>query len=216
MAAIMFGWLLTALYPPTTPGQSQELANRSSQLHAPLPPSLRSTPTLLSLPPELRLLIFEAALVEGEIKVKAHTTPPALLATNRQIRDEASGIWYTQNSFHFRIDDCDASIAYKFFRRTAYERLCPSQTNFTFVIKGKPTWDNLLDWCRDAFDKHTMRIDDLPLDQVSIYGALTTTTATALEISRASREKGESWEECKRTLESLRKVAVITDYRWLE
>ncbi|KAK5121087.1 hypothetical protein LTR85_005571 [Meristemomyces frigidus] len=52
---------------------------------------------LLSLPPELRTAIYEYALVEGEIDVTLDWRPPALLQACRQIRKEASGMYYDKN-----------------------------------------------------------------------------------------------------------------------
>lgn len=75
---------------------------------------------LLSLPAELRLRIYSFALAPtGSIylhrtsnkryAVTPSTISPALLATNRQINYEASGVLYTENTVHIAVDGNDTS-----------------------------------------------------------------------------------------------------------
>jgi hypothetical protein len=75
---------------------------------------------LLSLPAELRLRIYSFALAPtGSIylhrtsnkryAVTPSTISPALLATNRQINYEASGVLYTENVVHIAVDGHDTS-----------------------------------------------------------------------------------------------------------
>ena len=75
---------------------------------------------LLSLPAELRLRIYSFALAPtGSIylhrtstkryAVTPSTISPALLATNRQINYEASGVLYTENTVHIAVDGHDTS-----------------------------------------------------------------------------------------------------------
>lgn len=56
--------------------------------------------SLLNLPPELRNRIYEYVLVNRCLKItvskEKHSQPP-LLETCRQLREEASGIFYSQN-----------------------------------------------------------------------------------------------------------------------
>ncbi|KAK5732640.1 hypothetical protein LTR17_010321 [Elasticomyces elasticus] len=62
-------------------------------------------PTLLGIPPEMRNRIFELVLVEKhanrlyEDTWGEHCIRPDLLRTNRQIRDEATPVWYGANIF---------------------------------------------------------------------------------------------------------------------
>ncbi|KAK7961820.1 uncharacterized protein PG986_002645 [Apiospora aurea] len=61
----------------------------------------------LSLPPELRNMIYYLAL--GDLKISYGPTtctalaPPALTQTNRQARAETLSLYYSQNSFHFAL-----------------------------------------------------------------------------------------------------------------
>ena len=75
---------------------------------------------LLSLPAELRLRIYSFTLAPtGSIYLHRTSTKryavtpsnisPALLATNRQINYEATGVLYTENTVHIAVDGHDAS-----------------------------------------------------------------------------------------------------------
>ena len=75
---------------------------------------------LLSLPAELRLRIYSFTLAPtGSIylhrtsnkrfAVTPSTISPALLATNRQINYEATGVLYTENTVHIAVDGHDTS-----------------------------------------------------------------------------------------------------------
>lgn len=63
---------------------------------------------LLALPAELRNAIYSLVLVEPSdivISTKHYSQPPALLATCRQVREEASSLYYSLNRFHFMVSD---------------------------------------------------------------------------------------------------------------
>ena len=60
--------------------------------------SKASEPSLLGLPAELRIRIYEFCLTgEDRIAVSAGPEEPGLLLVNRQIRKEARPIWYSGN-----------------------------------------------------------------------------------------------------------------------
>jgi len=69
---------------------------------------------LCSLPPELRNRIYRYALVtDDRINVQRHVnvpSPPGLLQTSRQIRNETHAIYSIENSFHFIVFDFDAFL----------------------------------------------------------------------------------------------------------
>ena len=79
--------------------------------------------TFLSLPPEIRNEIYSLALVEDRpLRVRTvhpYLLEPGLLATNKQVRSEALGIWYGENLFE--IDG--SSPAVKFLRATSDDKL---------------------------------------------------------------------------------------------
>lgn len=79
--------------------------------------------TFLSLPAEIRNEIYSLAIVEPVTlnirSVHPYLLEPGLLATNRQVRSEALGIWYSGNAFE--IDG--SSPAVKFLRATSDDKL---------------------------------------------------------------------------------------------
>lgn len=72
--------------------------------------------SLLGIPAELRNIIYTLVLVDGDPVVwdtKANCNIPALLCTCRQIRKEASGIYYTANLFHVNATDLDFTLCFR-------------------------------------------------------------------------------------------------------
>ncbi|KAK5133927.1 hypothetical protein LTR08_007156 [Meristemomyces frigidus] len=81
-------WLATA---PTT----------TDAMHAQSPPDIIQDLLLLNLPPELLDEIYAEALVtDAEIEIPTKLPGPGLLQVCRQIRNDATGIYYGQNAFH--------------------------------------------------------------------------------------------------------------------
>ncbi|KAK5723743.1 hypothetical protein LTR15_005443 [Elasticomyces elasticus] len=67
---------------------------------------------LMSLAPELRNAIWGYTLLQSDdIDVDANLKIPPLICVSRQLRSEASGIWFTQNQFNHRISNCNADVA---------------------------------------------------------------------------------------------------------
>lgn len=179
-----------------------------------------SSSRLLSLPPELRVMIFEFVLISGRITISPSAVPawPALLSTNRQVREEALKIWYGKNLFSFTVVDCDGSLANKFRRNTQWKIYHPQKDNALVNFQGRPDWRNLMDWCRDVHCGSATAIFSIPKEHredVSKYPLLAV-LAAAQEISAASRARRERWSTCKATLKSLRMVAGVADRRWLD
>lgn len=75
-----------------------------------------ATPSIMGIPPELRLMIFSYVLPPGMIKVDKTYKPPALLQVNRRIRNETQEIYYSRdcksknleegNLFLFTVHNC--------------------------------------------------------------------------------------------------------------
>ncbi|KAK5739143.1 hypothetical protein LTR17_005444 [Elasticomyces elasticus] len=71
----------------------------------------------LALPPELRKRIYEYTLIQSnEVVVDVHLQVPSLLHVSRQVKKEASGIWYGGNHFRHLITDCNAELMTRFER----------------------------------------------------------------------------------------------------
>ncbi|KAK5117157.1 hypothetical protein LTR85_008925 [Meristemomyces frigidus] len=67
----------------------------------------QTMPKLLGIPPELRNHIYRYAPTDSDlIQVNArNATRPDLLLTCRQLRQEASGIFFGENAFHVLVMD---------------------------------------------------------------------------------------------------------------
>ena len=67
---------------------------------------------LFELPAELRIRIYEDALIEEEDVEVSPTkfAPPGLLSTNRQIRHETSRLYYNDNIFKIVADAYDTRL----------------------------------------------------------------------------------------------------------
>lgn len=72
---------------------------------------------LLTLPPELRNIIYRHTLVDGTFKIygSGPSTQPSLLQVNHQIRHEAIQLYYSENFFAWHI---------RAFDRTQYLTWC--------------------------------------------------------------------------------------------
>ena len=106
---------------------------------------------LLSLPPEIRNIIYRYALVQGRIEIHppAHNSAeqPALLQVNRRIRNEASRIYYHENVYVWYIWDFNAKA---FLKRQASSK-ARRQAHVKSQIRGRAVWANLLEWIETYF-----------------------------------------------------------------
>ena len=109
---------------------------------------------LLELPAELRNDIYRFALV-GDPEDKIKITPgmpnppyePALLRVSRQVRNEASSIYYQENHFRFDMPNFDASAYIKWVRA---EPIVRSRLQVWFklqvITSCDVAWENLVRW----------------------------------------------------------------------
>ncbi|KAK5747507.1 hypothetical protein LTR17_000148 [Elasticomyces elasticus] len=171
---------------------------------------------LLSLPPELRNLIYEYVLPKGERITFSKDKPlraPALLQVSSQIRKETRDMFYVGNTLLVKTVDCHPGLCVTWKRHC--EALGLQYKNCRVSVQGQPDWDDLMIWCKaiveeDAVNAGPSRRKTQPLDERQRDMAM----MTAFDIARLSRDKGEAWDECKRTLKALRKLALVYDRRW--
>ena len=110
----------------------------------------QSTSPLLKLPGELRNRIYRFALITHDhirLPVTTRTFPePALLATNKEIRREASSLFYSENHFMIEVRDFDSTACVIFSHKIAYvEGLKTARYRFSWLSK-RPNWANLHLW----------------------------------------------------------------------
>lgn len=177
---------------------------------------------LLKLPAELRNKIYELALsVKGRITItKSHGfLEPPLLLTNKQMRKEAIGLFYTTHEFDLVIASWDPSLYIlaarksKTLRRSYRVDLKASQ--FRTVRKGSnASWKNLKRWLHLRYDGVERMAFHMPTPNT--YTASSTAQGkTALGLVHAvDRMKASPWGEVERVLELLRAGLVAIDAAW--
>ena len=108
-------------------------------------------PAILRLPAEIRNHVYALSLVLSErITVdKDNFTQPNLLRVCRQIREEASGIYYRQNKFSIIYQDLEPTVAINWYQHARRYICFGKSTTKPFgarycVIRGKWSWDGLL------------------------------------------------------------------------
>ena len=104
-------------------------------------------PRLLSIPAEIRNHIYDFVLIQSPyVHVTNDLTPPALLATCRQLRTEGLSVWYSANRFRIEIWDLDTTDLDKFnhlYRLQTHNNLA----KIHIKMLGQPSWANLVKWC---------------------------------------------------------------------
>ena len=109
---------------------------------------------LLSLAPELRIIIYRLVLVEQcRIKISDQHKPqePGILQVNQQIRREATDIYYFENTFKLVIEDYDTTTMQKWFQSSDKRKHCRQ----VYGVHQSTNWKNLLVWLKAVFDYKT-------------------------------------------------------------
>ena len=112
---------------------------------------------LLSLPPELRDIIYRLALLEdGPIFLKEPQAfqQPGLLLTNSQIRNEAICLYYAENLFVTSVWSYDASPVRRLHnlqRTHVTASAARSSIKCHIQKRGVPNWENLLKWLQSFY-----------------------------------------------------------------
>ncbi|KAK4963697.1 hypothetical protein LTR10_001328 [Elasticomyces elasticus] len=137
-------------------------------------PRQRKNCHLFKIPGEIRNQIYEYALLEPKkIKIKP-TGPgePPLLRVSKRIRDEASSIYYTLNTFHVYITDFDGAAVTPFSRQISRYDFHPplnkgegGASNVLFLMGGDAKWDNLVRWIKDVHNYQSTFRPDLDKPQ---------------------------------------------------
>ncbi|KAF2209010.1 hypothetical protein CERZMDRAFT_100766 [Cercospora zeae-maydis SCOH1-5] len=173
------------------------------------------------LPPELRNKIYRDVLVQPEkIKISSFTTKlppePGLLLVNRQIRQEALGIYYHGNHFRFDMYDINASAYMRWVRAEPIIR-SRLQVWFKMYIPTIPdlAWQNLLDWLEEL---HYRRVAHGPSSR-TFPGkrAFRVVVGEMKELAGRLQQQELTWDQILHVLESLKRmlVASLSSGQWL-
>ncbi|KAK6417465.1 hypothetical protein LTR81_009214 [Elasticomyces elasticus] len=160
----------------------------------------------LALPPELRNTIYELALLRSDhIPVVKELQIPHLLHVSRQVKKEASGIWYEGNRFRHDIRNCDAELFQRFVRHC---KSLEMEVTEQLRIYEVPNWSNLVAWSKQ-FHGGISR----GLLHEEGFTKVETVIASAHSIFHDLNDQ--PWEMCEAMLKALRLTAGMLDQRWL-
>lgn len=169
-----------------------------------------SRPRLLDLPAELRIMIYNFALIQDDwIPLTPDLKPPGLLATCHQIREESMQIWYIQNDFWPHVINCDISLVLAFENHVTRVNKRRMKIYYTWELSGM-NWDNLMVWCQHIY---TRRLPRIPAKREP--GMFWAVVNAASEIAHKASRRG-TWEDCRLQLEGFRLVAGKLNEEWLK
>lgn len=193
----------------------QEQNEHEDEPHAPvIPVSVPADPTkrsLLTLPAEMRNNIYRFALVEDAqpIPIPIGTHPPnqpSLLNTCRQIRHEAAGIYFEENSFDFEINDNNAHVYIDWCSKSPRHLDAP---NTNFSLEKSRNWCNTLAWLKAHWEGCCQGV--LPINDGSLFDVL----AYLFEVVDELEERELDWPQIESVLGLVRKALGVLDKGWL-
>ena len=159
---------------------------------------------LLSLPPEIRNVIYRYALVEGRFDIRgkdSHPPQPGLLQANRHFRRETLQIYYKENKFKWHMRDFDSEN---------FVRWC-----HLWLFKGACNWQNLLRWLEAVYKQQC----DSPIQRVGMErpnsnGRSVATVQFFKAVHDMGRDHNLSWDQVKVNLETMRVALAAVNKRW--
>lgn len=170
---------------------------------------------LFVLAAELRNRIYELVLVEDE-KIwfnKKNFKQPGLLCVNRQIRSEASPIYYHLNTFNvdcMNFDSTSLKLLYrqnkKWVKKSALKE--SENINFFFQDQQKANWNNVMEWMRDF---HAREVFVAPGD---VEVCLASGHAITQMLNVVERLRGLPWTKVKYVLECMKHVSELRKMSW--
>ncbi|KAM3420915.1 hypothetical protein BST61_g4150 [Cercospora zeina] len=198
-------------------------------------------PPLLRLPAEVRDEIYRFATPLAPNKWALIITPttrptePPLLLVNRQIREEASAVYYKHNKFIFAIQNLDAKHyiswcqALPARRLTAnvafhltYEPLLSNPEEFrdaqsgpgqkVFVPRDRQLWPNLMFWLERYYWREGLGLPNVGKEYPSQYSNI---AAVLFEMVGKLGKVGDmSWASARDVLEPMQRALGIADSAW--
>lgn len=160
--------------------------------------------SLLTLPPELRNSIYRYVLVpRGSFMItKDNYMQPPLLRTCRQLRQEASGIYYEENYFKIDCRDFDftADLGFALHARVAIAR---GQTvaGRLLVSRTNASWQGLLRYLKAINEGRGIRLRFNPKDD-----ALLNAICGASDMAYCLRDV--EWTKVRKALEIYKKAVI--------
>lgn len=167
---------------------------------------------LLSLPAELRNRIYCETFDNGAaVKVISTIFPePALLRVNKQIRKEASTIFYSERTFETHQNNCCSDAVMSCEKKTrAVNAKYGIQMKTQSVGSGGPHWQNFLITLRRVHN------GDGPVPTKKPDTSMPATTSLCLAMLELARDLQDvSWSRVEQILKGLRDILARLDPRW--
>jgi len=186
-------------------------SNEGVPVEATMPQAADTTTSssLLDLPPELRLRIYDYALIsqDGFVHVTPQLKQPPLLLTSHLVRREALPIWYDGNKVAITILDCDPTLKFR-----AHLCACDDKEYHMISIRfrGRPHWTNLRAWCHKALR------DALELPSMPVKCSVTRVISAALQVTSNVWKVNNDPVHLEALLSSVRDLAGVIDPTWLQ
>ena len=174
-----------------------------------------STCTLLELPPELRTIIYEYALLEPDlIRVSRSNlvVPPSLLATCRQVRSEAIKIYHSENKFSINAPDCDVDLYIKWHNH--FSQYWAKQASWALGINlsGRASWTGLMKWLEWAFKRNSCA--QFTPASLQKSDGVRRVTISAHRICARAKQAGRLWEDVKEDLDDFHAALAAANADW--
>lgn len=166
----------------------------------------------LSLPPEMRNMIYRYALVEGDIFMDPTMTQPAVLQLNRQIRSEAKQIYYQENNFYWALwaNNAEKYIAWCTTSKQRRNAKCK------WKLRGPRNWANLLKWL-EAFYNGECRAPSYCNEQMgrTKTGKTAATARLLLLTKKMKLDQKLEWKDVRGNLELVHESFCVLDRKWM-
>lgn len=188
----------------------------------PEPPEQEPKCFLLDISGELRNRIYREVLVLPESVHVASTgyEHPALLHTCKQVRQEATSIFFQENVFAFAIDRFDSTPLIRFRNRAPSMALIggPFQQG-PWLRDQSPNWQNLEEWLNQFYHcncigsptpEYMLKIGAEVMGRLTLYYII----GGMFEIVKQARVAGISWSIAKKMFEGHRPILIALDKAW--
>ena len=144
-------------------------------------------------------------------------TRPALLSTCKQVAGEATAIWYSKNTFEFRITNFDSQAVSTFSKSFLMSDLPSHKIIYVYNLSA-PNWKNLLIWLRACHEGAIRTPIRPPNEHLRGQGLRIMCAILAAMFDTALRfaEKGRPWEMVEECMNMQRGSLIETDQRWAD
>lgn len=158
------------------------------------------------MPAELRNRIYRDVLLEDEVTVDDNShLQPGLLRACRQLRNEATRIYYEEKAFILRVFDLRLSIPSHHWLMVDVPRV--PMPRMRLLVGGAMHWDNLVEWMKRLHGEPTPCPAVGP-EVISRVRAVSRALAIVFELRQVP------WGTVLRALEHFKEAVEPTDGSW--